>query len=271
VNKKVFDQLFIYNYFPTDVGESETRTKEISTLKMAMVHAIMGEDTKALTKDEEIQSYFLEQYRRESAASEEASWDNRYLTFLNSMKGTPDYDEALQMPHRAKTGRSVDKPNKGVLLFGKKGDDFVFKIGNNDGSIHQLTAEEAIGLFEALPSEEPKPLSEDFDSIYQASKLHLFQSGSRDKNEKQRIEALQKIKVMMTKKALPADYLKDLKKVIENDGLVGYELRFINKLKPSEYSKLPEQIDNYYISRIIETYNHVDDGEESLILAEELQ
>ena len=271
VNKKVFDQLFIYNYFPTDVGESETRTKEISTLKMAMVHAIMGEDTKALTKDEEIQSYFLEQYRRESAASEEASWDNRYLTFLNSMKGTPDYDEALQMPHRAKTGRSVDKPSKGVLLFGKKGDDFVFKIGNNDGSLHQLTAEEAICLFEALPSEEPKPLSEDFDSIYQASKLHLFQSGSRDKNEKQRIEALQKIKVMMTKKALPADYLKDLKKVIENDGLAGYELRFINKLKPSEYAKLPEQIDNYYISRIIETYNHVDDGEESIILAEELQ
>ena len=225
-----------------------------------MVHAIMGEDTKALTKDEEIQSYFLEQYRRESAASEEASWDNRYLTFLNSMKGTSDYDAAIQMPHRAKTGRS-----------GKKGDDFVFKIGNSDGGIHQLTAEEAIGLFEAIPSEEPKPLSESFDRIYQATKSHLFQSDSQDKNEKQRIEALQKIKVMMTKKALPSDYLKDLKKVIENDGLSGFELRFINKLKPSEYSKLPGQIDNYYISRIIETYNHVDDGEESLILAEELQ
>ncbi|MBQ9588543.1 MAG: hypothetical protein IJR26_11915 [Bacteroidales bacterium] len=70
---------------------------------------------------------------------------------------------------------------------------------------------------------------------------------------------------------MSADYLKDLKKVIESDGLAGYELRFINKLKPSEYSKLPEQIDNYYISRIIESYNHVDDGEESLILAEELQ
>lgn len=271
VNKKVFDQLFIYNYFPTDVGESETRTKEISTLKMAMVHAIMGEDTKALTKDEEIQSYFLEQYRRESAANEEASWDNHYLTFLNSVRGTQDYNEALQLPHRAKTGRNAEKPNNGVLLFGKKGDDFVFKIGDSDGNVHQLTAEEAIGLFEAFPSEEPKALSSTFDNIYQITKSHLFQSNSQDKNEKQRIEAMQKIKVMITKKALPADYLKDLKKVIENDGLAGYELRFINKLKPSEYSKLPEQIDNYYIARIIETYNHVDDGEESIILAEELQ
>ena len=59
--------------------------------------------------------------------------------------------------------------------------------------------------------------------------------------------------------------------VNENDGLSGYELRFINKLKPAEYTRLPEQIDNYYIARIIDTYNHVDDGEETLILAEELQ
>ena len=270
VNKKMFNQLFIYNYFPTDVGESETRTKEISTLKMAMVHAIMGEDTKALTKDEEIQSYFLEQYRRENAAKEEASWDNRYRTFLNSVKGTADYEEAIQMPHRAKTGRNVDKPNKGVLLFGKKGDDFVFKIGDSEGNIHQLTAEEAIGLFEALPTESPRDLSNEFDSIYQTTKSHLFQSESRDKNEKQRIEALQKVKVMITKKVLPTDYLKDLKNVIENDGLAGYELRYINKLKPSEYSELPEQFDNYYIARIIETYNRVDDGAESIILAEEL-
>ena len=34
---------------------------------------------------------------------------------------------------------------------------------------------------------------------------------------------------------------------------------------------LPEQIDEYYINRIIETCNHVDDGEESIILAEELK
>ena len=60
-------------------------------------------------------------------------------------------------------------------------------------------------------------------------------------------------------------------KVIQNDGLPSYELRFINKLKPADYKKLPEQIDEYYINRIIETCNHVDDGEESIILAEELK
>ena len=257
INKKVFDQLYIYNYFPTDVGEGEIRAKEISTLKMAMIHAIMGEDTKVLTKDEEIQSYFLEQYRKEMAKSEEVSWDVKYQKLLNAAKGTEVYDEAIQLPHRARTGRSVEKPRSGVLMFGKKGNDFVFKIGNAEGLVSQLTAEEAIGLFEAEMTEQPSTLSDSFEPAYQVTKSHLFSSDVQDKNEKARLEAMQKVKVMLTRKALPADYLKDLMKVIQSDGLSGYELRYINKLKPSDYKKLPDQIDEYYINRIIETCNHV--------------
>ena len=60
INKKMFDKLYIYNYFPTDIGEQETRTKQISTLKMAMIHAIMGEDTKVLTSDEQVNAFFKE-------------------------------------------------------------------------------------------------------------------------------------------------------------------------------------------------------------------
>ena len=109
-------------------------------------------------------------------------------------------------------------------------------------------------------------------SLYERlTKSHLFSSDVKDKNEKMRLEAMQKVKVMLNRKALPADYLKDLMKVIQNDGLSGYELRFINQLKPADYHKLPDQIDEYYINRIIETCNHVDDGEESIILAEELR
>ena len=32
---------------------------------MAMIHAIMGEDTKALTKEEEVKAFFKERYRKE--------------------------------------------------------------------------------------------------------------------------------------------------------------------------------------------------------------
>lgn len=271
VNKKVFEHLYIYNYFPTDVGEAETRTKEISTLKMAMIHAIMGEDTKALTKEEEVKAFFKERYRKEFARSEEASWDTPYRKLLNGLKGTKDYDAALEMPHRARTARKAEKPKKGVLMFGRKGDDFVFKIGDAANSPAMISAEEAISLFEADRHEEPVELSNNFDTIYQRVKSSLFNSDVKDRNEKEQINALAKIKVLMSKQALPQDYLEDLAQVVKADALSGYEIRYINQLMPKDAPQLPLKISAEYLARIISYQNKVDDGEETLILSEELQ
>lgn len=271
INKKVFDQLYIYNYFPTDVGEAETRTKEISTLKMAMIHAIMGEDTKALTKEEDLQAYFKERYRKELSRNEEESWDTPYRKLLNSLKGTDVYNKALELPHRARTARSVDKPKKGVLMFGRKGDDFVFKIGDTSNPPAMISAEEAISLFEADINEKPVDLSKNFDAVYQRVKSSLFSSEVKDRNEKEQINALAKIKVLMSKQALSKDYLEDLAQVVRADALSGYEIRFINQLMPKDAPKLPLKISAEYLARIIGYQNKVDDGEETLILSEELQ
>lgn len=271
INKKVFDQLYIYNYFPTDVGEAETRTKEISTLKMAMIHAIMGEDTKALTKEEDLQAYFKERYRKELSRNEEESWDTPYRKLLNSLKGTDVYNNALELPHRARTARRVDKPKKGVLMFGRKGDDFVFKIGDASNPPAMISAEEAISLFEANINEKPVDLSKNFDAVYQLVKSSLFSSEVKDRNEKEQINALAKIKVLMSKQALSKDYLEDLAQVVRADALSGYEIRFINQLMPKDAPKLPLKISAEYLARIIGYQNKVDDGEETLILSEELQ
>ena len=271
INKKVFDQLYIYNYFPTDVGEAETRTKEISTLKMAMIHAIMGEDTKALTKEEDLQAYFKERYRKEFAKNEEESWDTPYRKLLNSLKGTDIYNEAIELPHRARTARNVKKPNKGVLIFGRKGNDFVFKIGNVNVAPVMISAEEAIALFEAEKCEVPVDLSKDFDTVYQKVKTSLFISDVTEKNEKDQLKALDKIKVLIKNKLLSKDYLADLIQVIKADALSGYEIRYINQLVLKDSDKLIMKIPPEYLMRIIYRRNKVDEGEETLILSEELQ
>lgn len=271
INKKVFNELYIYNYFPTDVGEAETRTKEISTLKMAMIHAIMGEDTKALTKDEEVKAFFKERYRREFAKSEEVSWDTPYRNLLNSLKGTDIYEQALLLPHRARTARNMEKTMKGVLMFGKKGDDFVFKIGNAEQSPVMISADEAIALFEADKDEKPVDLSQDFDSVYQKVKSSLFYSDVKDRNEKELLNALKKIKFFIKEKLLDKDYLSDLLEVVKADALSGYEVRYINQLTIKDAPKIKEKITEEYLSRIITSQNKVDDSEELLILSEELQ
>lgn len=271
INKKVFDKLYIYNYFPTDVGEAETRTKEISTLKMAMIHAVMGEDTKALTKEEELQAYFKERYRKEFSRSEEASWDTPYRKLLNSLKGTETYDKAMELPHRARTARSVEKSQKGVLMFGRKGNDFVFKIGNTANVPAMISAEEAISLFEAEKDEQPVDLSHDFDMVYQRVKTSLFCNDVTSRNEKELINASDKIKILIKNQLLPKDYLADLMQVIKADALSGYEIRYINQLAPKDAAKLPLKISVEYLTRIINMQNKADDSEETLILSEELQ
>lgn len=271
INKKVFDKLYIYNYFPTDVGEAETRTKEISTLKMAMIHAVMGEDTKALTKEEELQAYFKERYRKEFSRSEEASWDTPYRKLLNSLKGTEAYDKAMELPHRARTARSVEKSQKGVLMFGRKGNDFVFKIGNTANVPAMISAEEAISLFEAEKDEQPVDLSHDFDMVYQRVKTSLFCNDVTSRNEKELINASDKIKILIKNQLLPKDYLADLMQVIKADALSGYEIRYINQLAPKDAAKLPLKISVEYLTRIINMQNKADDSEETLILSEELQ
>lgn len=271
INKKVFDKLYIYNYFPTDVGEAETRTKEISTLKMAMIHAVMGEDTKALTKEEELQAYFKERYRKEFSRSEEASWDTPYRKLLNSLKGTEAYDKAMELPHRARTARSVEKSQKGVLMFGRKGNDFVFKIGNTANVPAMISAEEAISLFEAEKDEQPVDLSHDFDMVYQRVKTSLFCNDVTSRNEKELINASDKIKILIKNQLLPKDYLADLMQVIKADALSGYEIRYINQLAPKDAAKLPLKISAEYLTRIINMQNKADDSEETLILSEELQ
>ena len=271
VNKKVFDKLFIYNYFPTDVGEAETRTKEISTLKMAMIHAIMGEDTKALTKEEELRAYFKERYRKEFIRSEEASWDTPYRKFLNALKGTEIYDEAMNLPHRARTARNIAKPSKGVLMFGCKGNDFVFKIGNTGNVPMMISAEEAISLFEAEKDEKPVDLSPDFDIVYQKVKASLFCSDVTDRSEKELVNALAKVKVLMKNQLLPKDYLSDLMQVIKADALSGYEIRYINQLVLKDAEKLLLKISTEYLARLIYMQNKMDDSDETLILSEELQ
>lgn len=271
INKKMFDKLYIYNYFPTDIGESETRTKQISTLKMAMIHAIMGEDTKALTDEEELNAFFKERYEKELGKSEELSWDTKYKNLLNQLKGTDIYNESLQIPYRARVARNVEKPCKGVLLFGKKGNDFVFKIGNSVDEIPlMLTSEQALQLFESSEDEKGLEVNNKFDKIYQFVKSQLYSHISLDENEKSRYEAVDKITLWAKHKILSKDYTEDLLLVIKNDGLTGEEIRFINKQSLKTVDKIKTKITPDYLNRIVEKMSKVEEGDEVLILSEQL-
>lgn len=276
INKKVFDELYIYNFFPTDIGEEEVGMKRISTLKKAMIDALLGEDTKVLTSDEELDSYFARKYRHELEDQEELSWDTRHLNLLEHLKKVaPDViEKAQQIPTRSRIQRSVPKDFKGVMIFGRKGNDYVFKHGIDSMEVNTIKTRDALDFFEAEVSEEPGKVSAAFEGIYQNVKANLFTKKSQIPLNNGMREATNKLRLIEEKIPHKKDYIKDLISVIKNlDALPERFARMIRSLSMNqldrEFNELEKAIPHSYLINIVNTSRKVEEGEECLIFAEE--
>ncbi len=277
IDKKIFDELFIYNYFPTNIGEKETRTKQISTLKLAVIQAVLGEDTRILTSDEDLKSFYTAQYQKENQKNEQVSWDAYYQDFYNKLKlNHPELiDNAVNLPYRSRIRRENDKKDKGVIVFGKKGEDFTFKYATSDTDIKNMNAKEAISLFEAGITEEAFSVSEHFDRIYQHIKNKLFIKKTEiphDKGRRLTIDKLNYLKGIYTK---DKDYLEDLISVVNNlDALPDYFSKIIRDLNEKtidlDFETIKKEIPHQYLIKILRKANEINEGKEVLILAEEI-
>lgn len=266
INKKMFDTLYIYNFFPSFVGESETKTKAISTLKMAMIQAIMGEDTKILTDDESLNSYFIERFREENAAFESESWETKHREIWESYMNGPEMHEAKKIPYRTRVGRASDKDL--LVIFGKRDTDYIFKKREADGRIILISPHEALDLFACNPDENGKKVSSSFLKNYDALKKDLFSDSTRD-SLKDRTKALEKLRAYKPD-ANEKDYFADLQKVIkEFDALPRYELRTIGNASKDDLRTLHNTITPEYLDRIIKSVNKTESRPELVILTEE--
>ena len=277
INKKVFSKLYIYNFFPTATGESETFIREISTLKFEMINALLGEDTKVLTSDIELNAYFKDEIKKIFAEDEQKSWDTDYRNIYDSLSSKrPDIiEEAFNIPKRSRVKRSVKKSKSGVVLFGRKASELSFRLGINKDDSFALGAEDAFNLFEAEINEKPKEVSVEFEIIYENAKSHLFKNKSEVVRDKGIREAIAKLEVILNLIPEEKDYLQDLKYVIEKlDALplgMARTIRAVSEKKLEEdVKKVKIEIPHEYLTEIIRKAKQIEEGEESLILSEEL-
>lgn len=281
IDKKVFDSIYIYNYFPTITGETEIRIKQIAQLKFSMMNALLGEDTRVITAEDTLESKFSELYRQEKSKYEELSWDTPYRQELSliEMHHPEVLKAAREIPMRARTRRKILEGDEGVVVFGKKGEEYIFKYSQNGDEVQQLTAEKAFHLFKSNPTEKGYPVSEKFEPIYQSILNKLFIRKQKFAKGKGLSESIQKIEWIEEKNICPEyrDYTKDLLFVMRELGaLPDYflkKIRAINtdpKAVQKEYTELVAQLSYNYLNRMIKTAQAVNQGNESLILSEEL-
>lgn len=277
VNKKVFDELFIFNFFPTATGEKETRIRQVSTLKIAMIHALFGEDTKVLTDEEELESYFAKQFRDSLDAQEELSPEAKHEDFIRNLRiSNPEVvDEAMKLPKRCRIKRTVKKKEKGIIVFGKKGEEFAFKFGSKDTEPRPLTLMEALRLFEAEITESSEKPSSFFNSIYDKICRKLFTQKSEVALDRGKRDTILKVEALKKKQPKDNDYLEDLYYVLKDlDALPSRYAKLIRSIKienlNDDYKDLKKQIPHNYLLNIIDRERQIEEGKESLILSEEL-
>jgi hypothetical protein len=172
ISKKMFDTLYIDNYFPTALGEAEVNIRGTATLKMKIFNAVVGSDSRTLTPDEDPVSFFKDEFERVTVEGE--SWETVHRNAYDAIKHTESVmTEAEQLPMRSRLIRT-DKSRQCTVGIGKRGDNIVCAIEDAD-EVHLVNIEDAIRLFVATPEEAGKKSDDHFDHVFELVKERLFE------------------------------------------------------------------------------------------------
>src|SRR5690625_547125 len=74
IGKKVFDELYLFNFFPSETGADYVKSREIASQKMYMIHNALGEDAQIFDLEEEPSASGL--YKRMNEDPEEEGEKN---------------------------------------------------------------------------------------------------------------------------------------------------------------------------------------------------
>jgi superfamily II DNA/RNA helicase len=279
INKKMFDSIYIYNFFPTDIGEENTLIKGISTLKMLLINNIVGSDTKTLTPDETLQSYFKRRYDEADEENNDRSWDNEYRNIYNSIKHNMDLvDEIYGIPERARIVRKGQKEACAVS-FAKRGDNTLFAIAYPDVPQAKIVpADQILDLFSADYEENGYEYDEELDKKFQILRDEIRKPYPKVRLDKRKGEALDKLQQLLAICPAEKDYITDLIDVIKTyDDLSDGELKYLAALVVRKNNvdeivvELKQKIPVHYIIQIKTRVEAIDSQAEIIMFTEDLR
>jgi superfamily II DNA or RNA helicase len=277
INKKIFDKIFILNFFPTDIGAPITNIKNIATLKMLLINSIVGSDTKTLTPDEDLQSYFKKVYNEADTSNDKASWDNEFRNIYNSVKHNQQLlEEVMTIPERTRIVR-IDRELDISVSFAKRGNGVMFAVareGEDESKI--VSSEEVLKFFKADPSEKSLPGDDKLDSKFEILRKKIMEPHKLPKIEGNRAKAQQIIQFLKDSYPPERDYLADLFEVINKyDDLSDGELKYIVQLDLDDtmtaVNELKQTITPHYIGVIKERAEAIDRVTEVIMFTEGLR
>lgn len=200
IGTKVFDSLYINNFFPTEQGASQVKIREIAEQKMFLIHNALGEDAKMFDVDEEPTASGL--FKKMNSSPDE----NEDLSIVTIVRNEYDrierehpeiVEKIKELPNRTKTAKDFEENNTVVLR--KKGMALFSILANYEADkikITEKTFQELYNLVKCNFGEERLPLSKQFWKSYEKIKDYKpqYKSGSSEMAiEKKAIDSLKKL------------------------------------------------------------------------------
>lgn len=175
IGKKVFDELYIFNFFPSETGADFVKSREIAEQKMFMIHNALGEDAKIFHPDEEPTASGLYTKMNDNPEDDE---DLNIITYIRNIYSQieekyPDVIERIsKLPNRVKTAKKFKESNvnvlrrKGLSLFAQQSEL------TENSKVESLTFENFLQFVECDYGTKRVPMSEDFWPVYESIKTH---------------------------------------------------------------------------------------------------
>lgn len=251
ISKKVFDELYIVNFFPTEKGAEIVKSREIASNKMFLIHNTLGEDAKIFDIEEEPSPAKLyEKIQQNPEKLEEESFYTKIYKEFNEIKNQyPKPIESLdKFPLRVKVAKRYSENE--LLIFFKKGRLYVYsaKIDNDlKPNYSEITFEDAIDKVRCNYNEPSLKWSDNFWDLYEGVK-NLKEGNliptSENSIEQKAINNLKTLRNLQNKNLDPyKEFLKMLlEDLIDYGTLPDYTMRRIANLESSDENKIAKSV-----------------------------
>ena len=175
IGQKVFDELYIFNFFPSETGADYVKSREIAQQKMFMIHNALGEDSRIFHPDEvPTESGLYKKINENPEDEEELNTITQVRNIYNEIENK--YPEVIKriekLPARVKSAKEFKTSNvnvlrkKGLSLFAQQG------AGTSDTEVESLTFENLLEFVRCEYETSRLKLSEEFWPVYETVKTH---------------------------------------------------------------------------------------------------
>jgi len=263
ISKKVFDSLYIVNFFPTEKGADLVHSRDIAANKMFLIHNALGEDSKIFDIDEEPSpSKLYKRIQQNPDYLESESFYTKILKEYETIKlKYPDLINRLKgFPPRIKVAKKKDKDELIVVV--KKGRLFVYHKDYNKDEILLKNLEDVLENIKPIDfNQKPLNLSDCFWGEYE--KIKNFKETSRIRLTEQSVKqrAINNLKSMLLMEGIEELFpYKNFIRVILEDildygTLADYTLRRIanidiKKNGVKEIKRLKEELGEDYLDKV---------------------